>query len=1229
MLTWSIKNPLIIFAAVIAIALAGAWSWQRVPVDAIPDLSDNQVIVWSEWTGKSPEDFDVQVTALLTRELQGLPGVQNVRGLSLTGSSYIYVIFEEQRNLYDCRTRVLERLAKMQALLPSGVAPRLGPDATAMGQVFAFTLQGQRDIERKRSVIDQLVVPALAGVSGVAEVAPVGGVVREYQIDVDPTRLEELGLTIDMLMMAVSRAGRDVGLMAVEQAGIETMLRGVGFVRSITEVENIVIRSSSAHGGGTGLRLKDVAGISIGGAVRQGLLTDGDKEQVGAVIAMRVGEDPTTVINNIKKRLQLLRPALEQEQLTAVPFYDRSHLIQETRTTLVHTLIEEIVVAILVVLFFLLHARASFCVAVVLPLGVAATFIAMYSFGIGANLMTLAGIAIAIGVMVDFSIVMTENVTQHLCQLQRERAAGRQLGTWAPWDNEVQTAVINATKEVARPLLTSGATTIIGFLPILMLSDQAGRLFVPLAITKTLAITMAVLFGLLLVPVICRFLLPPWQMRRSILILLTGFGIGVVGVWIGLSGIEIPRDHARWLVLIPGWIAGPIAGGLTGLLIWRLGRERLVDPEDNIISRGISVSYDWALTRLLRHKIVFTIVILTLASTGWMIGLGWKSLSQPLAAVFSVVGADLRHTRLDATLQAWFPGIDSSFLPPLDEGSLLFMPSLTPAAGIGETLRVIETQNKAISDIPEVEFVMGKMGRAESALDPAPIGMIETIVQLKPYHAWPAHDIIALDGSETRRPRTLAEVRQVLAAVTDIPGVAPSWLQPIETRVVMLSTGIRSPLALQLVGDNHVAMERLAEQIEPILRGIPGTMDVQMQREGGKPYAELRLDSERLARFGITIEQVMQAVEIALGGMPVAWSVEGTRRYAVRIRYSRERRDDFDEIDQVQVPRGNGLHGAIPLTLLAARPVVYELALHGISAGPWLRAQTLSTQRNVTIVNDEQVLVTLPAGEQLAKAMTTTNGSWTLTNEYPANQAFTNVIGPMAIRSEGGLRTQYVLLRAEGRGEYEVIADAETTLRRAFDEKRLILPPGVSYRWVGRYEQQVKAAATMQWALIGSVLIMLVLILIGTRSWLVTGVIVSCNLSVTTAGGFIAVWLAGAEMTTAVAVGFLVLMGVMFNDSILLGSYLHDSFRIPPKDVEDLHRRVFIAGLRRRRPALMTNCTTLLALIPVLWSDGRGAEVMRPMVLPVIGGMIADFISLFSVPVLYSWWWEHWLNRKR
>ncbi len=1250
MLSFVIRNTFLTLTAALGLAVAGFWAWRNVPVDAIPDLSDNQVIVWAEWPGKSPQDMDQQVTSRLARELQGLPGVQTVRGMSLYGASYIYVIFDENRDLYDCRTRVLERLSQLQGILPAGVNPRLGPDATAMGQVYAFTLQGPRDIEKKRFILDQLVVPALRAVRDVAEVAPAGGVVREYQIDVDPTRLEEQGLTLDMLMMAVQQAGRDVGAMSVEQTGVETMIRGVGFIRSVADVENIVIRGNRLKG--AGLRLGDIADVRLGGQFRQGLLADGYQEHVGAIIGMRVQGDPKTVINAVKQRLVDLGPALAREELSVVPFYDRSHLIRETTATVTATLIEAVITTIIVVVLFLLHVRASLAVAVSLPLGMLFTFLVMHLFGVGANIMSLAGIAIAIGVMVDFGIIMTENITQHLVDLQEKcRREGRAMPT-SPFNPEITDTVVHAAQEVARPLLTSAATTVIGFLPIFALSDQAGRLFQPLALTKSLAISGAVLFGTLLVPVLCRLLLPPWHVRKPVLLALAGIAAGVAFGWFVRDGWALPMDYGRWTLTIPGWLFAPLFATLAASAVWRIGRERLVNYEENPMSHAIHVAYEWAYERIQRHRVIFTVAIATMALGGYLLGAGWQTLSWPLRQVIAAAGGDLAHTTLDRTMTRAFPGAGSSFLPPLDEGSLLFMPSIPATGGLGETQRIMLAQNRLIESIPEVASLMGKMGRAETALDPAPIGMIETVVLLKPYADWPMHEITRADGRIEHRPRTLNEVRAALAAITEMPGVAPSWLQPIETRIVMLSTGIRSLIALQILGDDGEALERFAERAEKIIQPTPGAVDVQMQREGGKPYAEIRLDPAKLARFGLGNEQVMRTVETALGGMAVTYSVEGALRYPVRIRYLRERRDDPDELLQLQVAATDG-HGAIPLTSLLAIPTVHVLEVGRVipnaplsaneterrvkdnppypeNTAAFLARLPLAHQRNFTILSPHRAELTVPAGDPLPRevAAALSAGSVRVTSTRPSEAGLTYTIGPMAIRSEGGKRTQYVLLNARGRGEVEVVRDADTRLRAALADGRLEMPPGATYRWVGRYEQKLKADETLRWIISASMLVMVVLIYLGTRSWLITSIIVLCNATVTTAGGFFFVWLWGAEMTTAVVVGFLVLLGVMFNDGILLGTYIQDQFKTHPGTVQEVHRRVFLAGLRRRRPAIMTNATTLLSLIPVLWATGRGSELMIPMILPVIGGMVFDIVSLFSVPVFFTWYWERRLARE-
>jgi len=1230
MISFCIRNAFLTFFAALALGLAGLWAWRSVPVDAIPDLSDNQVIVWAEWPGASPRDMELQVGSRLARELQGLPGVTSVRGMSLTGTSYVYVIFEENRDLYECRTRVLERLSQMQGSLPVGVTPRLGPDATAMGQVFAFSLQGPASVETKRNILDQIVIPALQGVAGVAEVAPAGGVVREYQIEVDPLRLRALGLSLDELMTAVQKAGRDVGAMSVEQAGVETMIRGVGFLRSVREVEDIVLRGDPMKG--AGLRLGDIATIQLGGRFRQGLLADENGEQVGAIVAMRVKEDPKTVIDAVKKRLLELAPSLRNKDLEVVTFYDRSELIEQTSQTLTSTLVEAILTTALVIVAFLLHARASLVVSVSLPLGMLFTFIVMHSAGLGANIMSLAGIAIAIGVMVDFGIIMTENITQHLVDLQAKcRGEGRPM-PHSPFDKEIVETLQMAAQEVTRPLITSAATTVIGFLPLFALQDQAGRLFIPLALTKTLAISGAVLFGLLLVPALCRFLLPPWQAPLKLQSILSGLAGGLGFGWFLEKGWSLPMDHGRWVLQIPGYLFAPLFAALCAFVVWRLGRERLVDAENNPTSRAIHIAYEWAYTRLQRRKGLFTAGLLLLASGGYLVGLGWESFSAPLRVGMSGLGAKMEDLRIDETLKGWFPGVNSSFLPPLDEGSLLFMPSVPALAGLGETQRVMQIQNRLIASVPEVDRIMGKLGRAETALDPAPIGMIETVVLLKPYRDWPVHEIMLPDGSTEHRPRTLAELRNVLSAVSDLPGVAPSWLQPIETRVVMLSTGIRSLLALQILGDDAEALERFAEAAEKIISTTPGAKDVQMQREGGKAYAEIRLDPAKLTRFGLRNEGVMQIVESALGGMPLAFTIEGTQRYPVRLRYYRELRDDVDELMDLQIPL-MGAGGSVPLSSLVARPQILSLRFKHEDRGPdsLLHALPLAYQRSYVRLSNTEAELTLAAGDPEPEALVRALAEgWVIRRETrPAENGFTTVIGPMAIRSEGGKLTQYVLLNAEGRGEVELVRDAEARLSTALADKRLELPTGATYRWVGRYEQKLKADKTLSWIIASSMAVMIVLIYVGTRSWLVTSIIILCNGVVTTAGGFFLVWLWGAEMTTAVIVGFLVLLGVMFNDGILLGTYLQEQFKTAPKSIAELHARIFKAGLRRRRPAIMTNATTLLSLIPVLWATGRGAELMVPMVLPVVGGMLFDFASLFSVPIFYAWYWERKLARDR
>lgn len=1219
------RSIALVLILVAGLAAAGAWAYREVPVDAIPDLSDNQAVVWAQWDGKSPEDIDTQITGPLARELQGLAGVRSVRGLSMYGTGYVYVIFDDSADFYASRTRVLERLNTVQGVLPPGVVAVLGPDATAMGQIYAFTLNGPRDLEHRRWVLDQVVIPALQGVRGVAEVAAVGGMVREYQIDVDPLRLEEAGLALDEVIAAVRAAGRDVGAMSVELAGVESMLRGVGFVRDLADVERIVVRGDPERG--AGLLLRDVADISLGPAIRQGVLADEHGEQVGAIVAMRVGEDPQRTIDAVKERLARLRPALEAEHLRAEPFYDRTDLIGETRATLHDTLVMQLGVTLVVVFCFLLHTRSGLVVGLALPMGALITFLTMWIFGVGANLMSLAGIAIAIGVMVDMAIVMTENIHQHLTRLQDElRADGQELPT-SPWDPAIVATVSAAVREITPAIATAAATTIIGFLPILALDGQAGRLFTPLAITKTLAMSGAAVFGLILVPVLARLLLPPWRLGSTLRAAIAGLVTGVALI-IASDGLAIPMAHDRWHVVVPGWLWAPLMAALAGMVAWRFGGEPLTSVEVNPVSRAIHAGYRVTLRWFCNHRPLFLGVCFALTVFGILVGLGFARTASPLQGLARSVGGDLTTTAPWQMLARTFPGLSSRFLPAIDEGSLLFMPSIPPQGGLGESLRVMEAQNRLIAAVPEVAGLMGKLGRAETALDPAPIGMVETVVQLKPYRKWPVHTITADDGTLVHRPRTLNEVRAVLSAAADIPGVAPSWLGPIETRVVMLSTGIRAQVALQIAGNDLEAMERFAEGAERVLQRVPGAVGVQAQRERGKPYAELRLDQERLARFGLRSEDVLMAMEAGLGGMPVAVSIEGTQRYQLRVRYQRELRDDADEWSLLQVPI-MGEHGAIPLIHLAAVPQVHHLAFTATAPDPltWRAMLPLDLARVVTVLDDRSAEIVLPAGDSLPAAHLA-NGTIHVDRVRDHDSALTWTLGPMAIRSEDGRRVTYVMLNADGVSETQVVEAGEQAVRAALATGELTLPTGSTWRWVGQYEQKVRTDRTLRWIIAIVSVVMTVLIFIGTRSWVTTAIIILANAPITIAGGLIGLWLLDEAMTTAVIVGFIALAGVMFDDGILFGTYLDQSFRTAPTTVAAVRAQVLEAGLRRIRPALMTNVTTMIALIPILWSDGRGSEILRPMALPSIGGLAIGLLSMFLMPVLYSWWWERKVGRQ-
>ncbi len=1063
-------------ALVVVIVAAGIHAVRETPVDAIPDISENQAIVFTRWSGRSPQDVENQVTYPLSTDLQGIPGVREVRGLSGFGFSQIYVVFEDDVPFYWARTRVLERLSTAKAGLPKDATPELGPDATPLGQVFWYTLEGEgQDLATLRSLQDYVVRYALQAVPGVSEVAGVGGFVRQYQIDVDPRRLLHYGLDVADVQRAVSASNIDVGAKTIERSGMELVVRGLGAIEKLADVEDIVVTARD----GVPIFLKHVADVSFGPDFRRGALADEHGERVGGVVTMRFGENPRRVIEGVQAAIDTLQTALPKG-VRIVPFYDRTQLVDETMGTLETALLEELAVTVAVILLFLLNVRASLIVAVTLPLAVLLAFIAMRVVGVGSNIMSLAGIAIAIGTVVDMGIVMSENIFSRLND--------------APDGADRRAVIADAATEVAPAIITAVATTVVSFLPVFLLTGQAHKLFAPLAWTKTFALTAALLVATAFVPV-----------------------------------------------------------------LWRFGRSKAAPIERNPVSRLITSVYRPTLTWILDHKAIFALVPLTILFVGMVRFGGARLLTAPWRATAEVLGGDPDRIEPFASLDRAFPPIGQAFMPPLEEGSFLFMPSLLHQASLSETMDVMIRLNRAIRTVPEVSQVVGKLGRADTALDPAPVGMMETVVNLKPRHMW-------------RPGSTPATILADLRAATKTIGLSPSWLQPIETRIVMLQSGLKASMALELIGaplapdgeayrdlDAHARLEQAALAMESVIAGVEGAVDVSALRLGGKPYVEIAVDRRRAARHGVTVEAVLNVVEVALGGRNLTWSLEGRERYPVRVQYARELRDDPDELGRLLVPA--------------------------------------------------------PHGEQVPLADLVD---------------IREVVGPASVRTRDGQLTAYVMFNAKDRDEQSVMDDAMAAVaswraEQARDTGADPIPAGVRIEPAGRYLDKLEADARLRLLVPIVIFINLFLLYLAYRDIGLT-LSIFAAIPIVFAGGFIGLWLwplltgETVYLTTAVWIGFIALFGIAVDDGAVMATYLQQSFRkLKPGTRAEVRAAVLEAGLRRIRPCLMSTFTTILALVPVLLSDGRGSDVMRPMALPLVGGMAAELITLFVLPTLYSW----------
>ncbi len=1191
-----------------------------VPVDAIPDIGENQQIVFTEWMGRSPQDVEDQVTYPLTVSLLGLPGVRTIRSYSFFGFSTIYVIFEEDVEFYWSRSRVLEKLNSLPSgTLPEAVQPTLGPDATALGQVFWYTLEGRDrdgnpaggwDLDELRSIQDWYVRYALMGAEGVSEVASVGGFVREYQIDVDPDAMRAYGVGLDDIVGAVKSSNIDVGARTIEINKVEYVIRGLGFIEQLSDIEQTVIKVND----NVPIFVKDIAEVSRGPALRRGALDKSGAEAVGGVVVVRYGYNPLAAIRNVKEQIEQLAPGLPEKVLedgtvskvTIVPFYDRTGLIYETLGTLQAALTEEVLVTIIVVIVMVVHLRSSVLIGALLPLAILMCFIAMKHVGVDANIVALSGIAIAIGTMVDMGIIICENILRRLDE--------------APEGTNTLEVVYQASSEVGSAVVTAVATTIVSFLPVFTMTGAEGKLFRPLAFTKTFALVGSIIVALTIIPPAAHVLFtwkPAWSKFRryalaGFLLALAVVAAVVLAWWIGvivavIALYHLTRDRlpsrARGampllanalavvfvgIILTEHWLpVGPVAGFVRNFVFVALLVGGLL-----LFFRIFQHFYPTILTWCLEHKIAFLSLPVLMVLLGLMV---WRG----VAGVFFFVPESLRDNRVWASAEDSFPGLGREFMPALDEGSFLYMPTTMPHASIGEVLDVLAKQDMAFQAIPEIESVVGKLGRVDSPLDPAPVSMIETVINYKTEFITDASGhrlrfkydrdageyvrdeegnlIPDPDGRPYRQWRdhihSPDDIWDEIVEAGKIPGTtsAPK-LQPISARLVMLQSGMRAPMGVKVKGPDLEAIDKVAIEIERLLKEVSSVEPAAViaDRVVGKPYLEIDIDRERIARYGISVQKVQDVIEVAIGGKRLTTTVEGRQRYGVRIRYQRELRDQIETMEKILVPAPDG--SQIPLIQLA------EIRY---------------------------------------------------------------VRGPQAIKSEDTFLTGYVVFdRRPEYAEVEVVEEARAYLQSKMASGEFVVPEGVHFEFAGSYENQIRASKTLM-IVVPLALLIIFLILYFQFKRVSTTTLVFSGILVAWAGGFLMIWLYAQpwfldfsvfgqnlrdlfqvhpiNLSVAIWVGFLALFGIASDDGVVMCTYLDQSFRNRPTEtVGQIRKAVVAAGSRRVRPCLMTTATTILALIPILTSTGRGSDIMVPMAIPSFGGMSIEVLTMLVVPVLYS-----------
>ena len=1095
---WSLKNRFLVLCATLLIVALGIRAVFQTPVDAIPDLTENQVLILADWPGRSPQEVEDQITYPLTVGLQGVTGVKEVRATSMFGFSLSTIIFEEGVDNYFARTRVLERLNFLQNQMPQGVTPQLGPDATGLGWVYQYYLQvdpskapnGGYDLAKLRSIQDWNIRYQLAAVHGVAEVASIGGFVKQYQIELNSTKMRQSGVTTMEVMTAVQESNLNVGGKVVEENGAEFVLRGIGLVTSTEDLELITVKVMN----GTPIFLKDIATVQIGGDFRRGALDIDGHETVGGTVVMRTGENAKAVIEQVKEKIANIQSSLPPG-ITIKPFYDRSELIDNTIGTLKHALLEEMILVTLAHIIFLWHFRSILIVTLPLPISILVSFLLMNVFGITSNIMSLTGIAIAIGVLVDAAIVVTENVLRH-CEAA-EKAKGSKLNA-----KETLAVTTAACKQVGRPIFFSMAIIILAFVPVFALTGQEGKLFHPLAFTKTFAMIGSTIFAVTLVPVLCSFL-----------------------------------------------VKGPFHS-----------------EDRNIVMRSLLAIYDPALDLALRFRktvIAFALLLLCIAVL--------LAFGLPRDTVKRIADAGFPNVANLVT------GFGKEFMPPLKEGGLLYMPVMMPKTGLTEIQRVMSWQDKVLTGIPEIEVVAGKLGRFESATDPAPTEMLETTIMLKPEYVKDGWFGVKRNPV-WRKGMTVDKLRAELTEkMKQVPGYVPAFLQPIENRILMLYTGIRAQVGIKIYGNNIDKIQRKAFEIEKLVNTIPGADGVSPSRVQGKPYLNIEVNRRAMARYGLRAKDVLDAVEISIGGKNVSTTIEGRERFPIQIRVQRSERDDIEELSRI---------------LIAAKPGMSAPAPSPSGGGMGGGTPTASPSGDA-----EGKPTFIPLG-MVAK----------ITRDVGANE----------IASENGMLRSFVQANVRDRDLGGFVQEVEEKLKKINME-------GMTYKLTGDFENQKRFAETMKLVFPMALLVIFVILFIIYRSAL-EAAHVMLAVPFALSGGVFLQKLLGYNFNGAVWVGYIALFGTAVQTGVVMVVYLEEMVkeRLLEKGENftraDLIQAVKDGARLRLRPKVMTVGTIIASLLPIMWSHRQGSEVMKPLATPVIGGMISSLLHILIVtPVIFLW----------